>query len=184
MTICAVRWRYFFKTINPDGKTNATVVHSVEDRKLQKDGYCMFMLNGRHWRRSMEILRVEDSAECTFYLLRTRYVFCADGKSISPAQEIRLSKMANISMAIVRYKATFTDTSHSLLSYARACEENYSVRNIDIRLSYIVEELMSSKFLADSSRATYIRYNTVAKMMIQHQHVLRIRESRAKMLQR
>lgn len=78
----------------------------------------MVMLDGRHLRRSENMLGDGERVEWAAELLCVRYAFRVDGNSISAAQAIIMSQLANISTAIVRRKATFMDTLHSLLSYA------------------------------------------------------------------
>lgn len=51
------------------------------------------------------------------------YTFRVDGKVVSPAQEIELSKIANISTAIVQCEMTFIQMMKSLLNYIRVFEE-------------------------------------------------------------
>lgn len=48
----------------------------------------------------------------------------------------------------------FTDKMQSPLSYARAFEEDYGVRSVDVRILDIEEDMMSSRFLAANFRAT------------------------------
>lgn len=69
-------------------------------------------------------------------------------------------------------KAMLTDMLNSLLSYARALEENCSLRYVDVRIIDLVGDVMSSKFLAANLRAIYIRYVTVCKMTIKRHGVL------------
>lgn len=56
-------------------------------------------------------------------------------------------------MEVVRREVAFTDAEQSLLSYARVLEENYGVRFVDGRIKNMVEDVMSSYFLAANSRA-------------------------------
>lgn len=51
---------YISNTIKPDAAKYATAAYNVDGRELLKDGYGMFMLDGRNWRRFVEILRDED----------------------------------------------------------------------------------------------------------------------------
>lgn len=51
------------KSIKSEGTTQETAVHSVDDVKLLKAGFCMVMLDGRHRRGSVEIIRVEGVVE-------------------------------------------------------------------------------------------------------------------------
>lgn len=69
---------------------------------------------------------------------------------------------------ILRPEATFTDPIYSLLRYARAFKRPRGVRVVYVRLADITEAMMSSNFLAVSSRATYIRYAKADKMTIKY----------------
>lgn len=101
-----------------------------------------------------------------------RYAFLVDSKPVSPAQAIKLSKQGNISAAIVRSKATFTDTMSGLLSYAQAYENDCCVRVVEVHIMNIVEAMKSLNFLAGNSRVTYTRYISLEKMMMVHQGML------------
>lgn len=98
--------------------------------------------------------------------------FRADRKPLSSAQAIKLSKTANISATIMRFKATFKNMMHSFLDYAQDLKEDYGARFFDVRIPNIFEEMKSSNFWAGSYRAIYIRYMTVSGVMIKHQGVL------------
>lgn len=84
---------------------------------------------------------------------------------------IKLSKIVNISTAIVRREATLTYTMQSLRSYGQAFEEHYAVRFIDVNIMDVVEDTLPSKILAGICRAIYIRYIRVGKKLIKHQGV-------------
>lgn len=104
-----------------------------------------------------------------------RSVFRADGKALSPAWVIKLSRIAKISTAIVRRKPSFSDKMQSLLRYARAHGEDYCATFFDVRILNIVEDVKSFNVLGSNYIATYIRYVLVHKMIIKHQdcsHVL------------
>lgn len=82
------------------------------------------------------------------------------------AQTIKLSKTADIFTAIVRYKATFTDTIQSLQRSARAFPEDYCVLFVDVRRWDIMEDMMSFNVLNANFRATYVRYIGVGRIMM------------------
>lgn len=109
------------------------------------------------------MIRDEDGLEWASEPKRVCYAFRVGGKPISPAQAVKLSKAANISTAVLRCKATFTDMMRSLLSYARATEENYGVRSVDVRIVDIVGDMKYLGLLAANSRTTYIRYVRVGR---------------------
>lgn len=83
--------------------------------------------------------------------LRICYSFWADGKHISTAHAIKLSKIANLSPPVLRPEAKFTGAVQSLLSYDRAFEEVYGTRLFDVSVTDIVEDRVSSRFLDTSS---------------------------------
>lgn len=91
-------------------------MHTVDGMRVLKESYCMVMLNDRHRRHFVEMLRNTDRMKSTLAPLRTRYMFRVDCKAISLAQAIKMSYITNISTSIVRRDATFTDTMQSLLS--------------------------------------------------------------------
>lgn len=47
---------YLTSTVKPEGATYAIAVHTVASIKVSKDGYCMVMLDGHHWRHSVKDL--------------------------------------------------------------------------------------------------------------------------------
>lgn len=55
---------------------------------------------------------------------------------------------------------------------ARTFQENFGVNLVGVRIVNIVEDTMSSKFLAAYFRAIYIRYTIVGKILTKHLGVL------------
>lgn len=102
------------------------------------------------------------------------YAFCSDGRLISSPPAIKLRKMASGFNAIQRLKITLTDTMQILLRYARAFQEDYSVWLVDMRLVHLVENMMSSNFLAADYGGTYMRYIIVFGIMLKHRGDLRL----------
>lgn len=68
------------------------------------------------------------------------YASRVDYKAIAPAQAIKLSKIANISTKLLRHYATYTDMIQSLMSFARAFNEDYGIRFDNVR-SVVVDIL-------------------------------------------
>lgn len=99
---------YASSTVSYEAATYMTAVHNVDGIKLLKDGSCVFMLYGHHLRRSVEIMRDEDGVDLAVEPLRMHYAFCVYDKRNSPALAVRLSEIANVSVATVRHEATFT----------------------------------------------------------------------------
>lgn len=95
------------------------------------------------------------------------YVFRVDGKEISPAHAMNLRIIANILKAIMRRKEIFTDSLLCELSNAPALEEGYGVRFIDVRIMNIIESTAFSNVLVASCKAIYIRYTSLAKLIIE-----------------
>lgn len=102
-----------------------------------------------------------------------RYTFRVNGKPISSDQAIKLSKIDNILMRTVRREVTFTWTLQGLLRFAWAIEKEYAVRFVNVRIIDMLEEMKVLKFLAGSSRVTYILYITVEKKF-KHKGVLSV----------
>lgn len=86
----------------------------------------------------------------------------------SPAQAVKLRKIANISPAIVQRVSIFTGKIYTPLSYAQALEEYYSVRLVDVHVSDIVENLIFSNCYAVNSKAKLICYNGVCEKIREH----------------
>lgn len=106
------------------------------------------------------------------YPLYTHYAFQLDRKNISPTQALKLSKTASTSTAIVPLEQVFTDSMQSLLTYSRSFIEKHGVRFFFVGIMDIVDDIMSSTFLAANSRATYTRYIRVHKVLIKRKYEL------------
>lgn len=55
-----------------------TAVHTVDGKKVLKDGHCMIMLGGCHRHRSIKMVQKEDMVAWVLAPLRTRYAFRVD----------------------------------------------------------------------------------------------------------
>lgn len=106
--------------------------------------------------------------------LRVRYAHYITDNAILPAQTFKLCKITNIIISIVRRNAKISDTTQSLLSYARAFEEVFCKRLLDERLWNSVKDMMFSKLLSANCRAMYVQYIIVDKMMVKIQSVLQL----------
>lgn len=104
--------------------------------------------------------------------LHIHYTFQLDARVILPAQAIKLSSNANSFTAIVRLQEKFSDFIKSLLSYIRPFKENHGMCIVAMLVIDIVVDIISSGFLAANSRATYVRYIRVGKIMIKPKEVL------------
>lgn len=67
---------------------------------------------------SRQLLKA-DGMKLIFARLHLRYAFCDHNEASLPDQAIKLSEIANISKAIVRRRATSTDTMQTQLSNAK-----------------------------------------------------------------
>lgn len=81
-------------------------------------------------------------------------------------------KIANIITENVQCEATFTDIMQSLLRFAKAFEKDWGLYLVNARILGIVEDVMSSSFLATNSRVTNKRYITNDKMMTENKGML------------
>lgn len=163
---------FVLSAVDRVGATIPTAVQTADYKKLHREGYYMEMLDGRHHRHYVKILRIEEEIDWGSALVRMRYAFCVDGKAFSSAQKIKLRNIANNFTAIGRRKAMLTDKIKSHLSYTRTSVEYCGVWFADVRILDIVEDMMFSKILATASRATYIRYFKVWKMQVESQGAL------------
>lgn len=111
------------------------------------------------------------------------HAFWKEGQLITPAQPIKLSMMTNISTGLLRRINTLADVSGGVLNYAREFEEAYNVPFVEARFVDILKNMMSSNFLAASSKATYVRQVRLAELMIGQSTVLpliqRLRDERS-----
>lgn len=77
----------------------------------------MVMLDGCYRSYYVEKLKENDDKKWAAKPRHMRYAFQIDAMSNSPAQEIKRSKVAFTSTAIMRSEATFTDTMQGLMSW-------------------------------------------------------------------
>lgn len=80
--------------------------------------------------------------------LYMRLAMGIDEKPITPAKAIKTSKIANLSTAMVRRKTIYTVPIFSIFNYARACEEDETVRFVDAGVLNIVGEVIPSNVFA------------------------------------
>lgn len=142
-TMRSTWWRFNFLTaVNPDGATYNRVVDNVDGKKFLKDGYSLVV--GDEWdhRNFVKNMRNEDGMGCTLKPLRMSYAFCVDGRTILPAQAIKLSKIAKISTTFVRRGVEFTETTKSILNYMKVYDEDYYFRFVDVRIVDIMDNTM------------------------------------------
>lgn len=78
--------QYVLPAVGPDDVTYAGVTYNINSKRLRKDCYRMFMLNGHQWRRSLKILRDDDGGVRAVDPLHMHYAFCLDWKAILSAQ--------------------------------------------------------------------------------------------------
>lgn len=133
---------YCLSTVNLEGATYDTALHTAEAMNVLKDGYRTEILDGLYRHQYCRIFLTKDGMEWASIPLRMRFAIYIDSKFILLPLAIKLSKVASISEAIVRRKATFLDTMQSLLSSARASNEKYAGRFVDMRLLDIVEGMV------------------------------------------
>lgn len=154
---------YLSSTVNLEDGTYTKEMQAVDGIKLLKDGYCMVMLNGRLRRRYFQMLQ-NNEMQWPSVPLRLCYAFYVDGKVISRAQAMILRTIAKIRTVNMRSDAAFTYMMPSLLSYARALEENYGVCFVAVHIMDIMEDVMSFNLLITNARATNIHYIIDDKM--------------------
>lgn len=65
-----------------------------------------------------------------------------------------------------------TDAIQRLLRYARAGDKDYGSCFVDAGIADIVEDMMSTNYLAANYKETHVRYNKVGTILINHQSVL------------
>lgn len=131
----------------------------------------MTMLDAQHWFRSIYVISDDNHTNRAAEQLCKHYAFRADGQPVSETQA-KKGKIAIISMTIKRRKATFTDTTKSLLSYMQAFSK------ILCRISRGRAHNRRRgrpgflTFLASNARGTHIRYITVDKITTKHHGML------------
>lgn len=132
----------------------------------------MAVLDRRDRRSSSEMRGTEGTIGWATAPMHMHFVPWLDDEAILPAQAVKLSIDANITITIMRESATINEIIHCLLSYAQAFKENNGVHFRNIRIVDIAEDLLSSNFLAISSKETYVCYIRGSKMLIKHKDEL------------
>lgn len=72
------------------------------ERAVLKDDYCIAMLVGSHWRRSITTLQIEKGMQWVLAPLRLRHPFRFNNMKIPPSKAIKQSKISNVSK-LLRY---------------------------------------------------------------------------------
>lgn len=94
----------------------------------------MITVGSCHRCRPVEMLQKIDEREQALAALCMRYALDFDSKVISLGQTVKLSKIANISTAIVRCNTTFTDMMLILLRYMRASVKDFGLHFVGVRI--------------------------------------------------
>lgn len=176
-TVCGTTMVYFSVTVIKARATDAIAVNNVEGTGMLKDGYYIFMLDGRHRHRSFEVLRGDDRMKWTAKLPGMRYSFWVYVNTFYPAQVIEIGMIENISTAIMWCKTTLTDTTQSMQSHMRAFEEDCDLGFVFAHIIATVEDFVYSNIMAVSTRVTSMRSIRFSKMKIEHQRMLRFLRS-------
>lgn len=74
------------------------------------------------------------------------FPFQLDGETTELLRAKKVSKFANLTITILRFRATLVNEMQIILGYTRASEENDDVLLIDVRVMYIINDKRSSKF--------------------------------------
>lgn len=98
----------------------------------------MFVLHRPRRRRSVDMLRDFDGPRYAVELLGMRFSCRVDGKHISLAQTIKISKKKTISGAIMQGKAAFIDAMQIVRSCVGALKEDCCVCFVYVHILDIV----------------------------------------------
>lgn len=74
----------------------------VSNRKVTKDMHCLFVLDGGHWGKAVELQKTEGHSPRTMCPLRMLQFMLQDGDIIRHASVIRLSEMSGSTTDIVQ----------------------------------------------------------------------------------
>lgn len=100
------------------------------------------------------------------------YAVQLDEKSNSPAEGIKLSKIASILAAIVIGRATSADRAKGVLRYVPALEENCGLLFANVSTMNIVEYMIFSNSVPENSRTTFTRHICASKIISKHHDVV------------
>lgn len=110
---CGLMSVYISAPANGTEATYDIVVHHDNGRKELKDDCPMVMVDSRHRRSSVKHVRNADHLEWSAEPFPMAYLLCIDWRSIAPPQAVKLSKIKNLSTAIIRRATSFIDTIQS-----------------------------------------------------------------------
>lgn len=99
-------------------------------------------------------------------LLSVRHTFWLQCRETLPAQEVLLTKIANISTPIVPSNEISTDTTKRLLNDKIAFHESYAVHVVEVRRLGILDDVMSITFLESYLRGAYVRCTRTGEMLM------------------
>lgn len=87
-----------------------------------KDGHCVIILHGHHYRKAVELLKAERQLPWTNDSLPMLQMMRGDGKRIKQAEVIKLKKTSNLMATFVRMETSFVDILNALINCASAFE--------------------------------------------------------------
>lgn len=102
------------------------------------------------------------------------HMFQVDGKPISLAQAMKVSKIENSITAIVPRKECFTGPLQSSLRYTRVFKNDSGVRFLEVRITVSQFNVMVFNFLATNVKVTYVSHRLFAahKNLIKQKDVM------------
>lgn len=95
-------------------------MRDFDGTKLLNDGYGMEMLDRRHLRRAMKLLREKDDFEWTTKPPPICYLIWVEIRPIFPSQATMLGNIADVWLGTMRPELTHTDVMQRLLRYVQA----------------------------------------------------------------
>lgn len=122
---------YFSAAVNQVSLPHAIAVHQVDGKKVLKQDYRTVILDGHYRRCSVRLAKDHDHLIWSVEPFCMRYASLIDWKPITLAQAIKpitlaqainMSKISNVSTAIVRHERSFTDIVQNVLYYTRSFE--------------------------------------------------------------
>lgn len=93
----------FSSVVNLANVTLSDVFESSAGRPVQKQGFMMLIVDGRHCRKASLTLQDDDGPQWTRQGIRVRLRYRRDGRNITTAEKIKIRRVANKTTAIVRW---------------------------------------------------------------------------------
>lgn len=148
----------WFAEHNPTDSTTEDAIVAESGRKIVSHAFKMISLDGRHRCNSVHQSEAESAHDWTECQLGVIQIISRDFQAIGQAKAIKLSRMANTSMKIVRMDRSVQYVLQAVLNYVDAFQLQYAVSFREARTKDTVDIVMPLQYTCRQLCLSYIRY--------------------------